>query len=308
MGLLTPIFNLINKYVFQYVLGFMMLISGNNFALSIFLFTLVINILLIPLSIKSQKASVQQTLVKPKLDKLKEKYGDDKQKYNAAMQELYQKENVSMSGGCLPLIIRFLLLISIYYLIISPLTYLTSLDSSVISQAISKAGIAANNLRAELDLIGKLPTLDTSTGVFADVFGAISHINFDFIGIDLTTTPHFTWNLKDAQLNWLIPFISFAAAMLSSIVSMRMQKRLNPDAPSMSGLMLTTPIISLVIAFAAPCGLGFYWACSSLIGGLVQTGVQYFYGPNKMIAKQRAKSIITEYENEKKLTDLIRED
>ena len=56
---------------------------GGNFAASIFLFTLLINLILIPLSIKSQKSSVQQTRIKPKLDELKKRYGDDKQRYNA---------------------------------------------------------------------------------------------------------------------------------------------------------------------------------------------------------------------------------
>ncbi|MBQ0083737.1 MAG: membrane protein insertase YidC [Clostridiales bacterium] len=294
---MTAIFSLINKYIFQYVLRLMMYISNNNFAASIFLFTLVINIVLIPLSIKSQKATVQQTLIRPKLDKLKEKCGDDKQKYNTAMQELYQKENIKMSGGCLPMILRMVLLFSVYYLVISPLTYLTSLDATTIKQAIEGAGIASNNIRAELDLVGKI---FAGSYANADISGAIANINFNFLGIDLTTTPHFTFNLKDAELNWIIPFLSFAGAMISSIISIIMSKKNNPDAPSMSGLMLTMPIVSLVFAFMAPCGLGFYWACSSIIGGLIQAGIQYFYGPYKMIAKQRAKKLIKEYENESK--------
>lgn len=297
---MTAIFNFINRYVFKYLLSAMMFVCNNNFAGAIFLFTLVINVLLIPLSIKSQKASVQQTLVKPKLDRLKEKCGDDKQKYNNAMQELYKKENVSMSGGCLPLILRMVLLFSVYYLVISPLTYLTTLDANTIKQAIAASGIDAKNIRAELELIAKLGN-GYSNAAISD---AIANINFDFLGINLTTTPHFTFNLKDAQLNWIIPFLSFAAAMISSIISMAMQKKINPDAPSMGFLMLTMPIMSLVFAFIAPCGLGFYWACSSIIGGLIQAGVQYFYGPYKMIAKQRAKSIIKEYNNEKKIIDV----
>ena len=46
--------------------------------------------------------------------------------------------------------------------------------------------------------------------------------------------------------------------------------------------------------------LGFYWACSSLIGGIIQAGVTEFYGPYKMIAKQQAKAITTEAEKEEK--------
>lgn len=301
MGFLTPIFNLINRYIFQYVLRLMMLISNNSFAASIFLFTLVINILLIPLSIRSQKATVQQTLVRPKLDKLKEKCGDDKKKYNTEMQELYQRENIKMSGGCLPMLLRMILLFSVYYLVISPLTYLSSLDAATISQAISAAKIPTSNIRAELELIEMVRSGKFANPQILDV--VTKEINFNFLGINLTETPHFTFNLKDAQLNWIIPLLSFAGAMISSIISIMMQKINNPDAPSMNGLMLTMPIISLVFAFMAPCGLGFYWACSSIIGGIIQAGIQYFYGPYKMIAKQRAKNILKEYENEKKILE-----
>ena len=94
--------------------------------------------------------------------------------------------------------------------------------------------------------------------------------------------------------------MAFAAQMLTSVISLKMQKRLNPDAPSMSGMMLTMPIISLIIGFTVPAGVGFYWACSSLIAGGVQTAVQYFYGPNKMLARERAKEILAVYDEEQK--------
>lgn len=300
MNLFQPLFNILNKYIFSYLLKFFMSLCGNSFAASIFLFTLVINLLLIPLSIKSQKASVQQTKIKPRLDALKKKYGDDKQKYNAAMQKLYTEENVSMGGGCLPMLIRFILILSVYYLVISPLTYLTTLSPDVLKAAETALEIKPENYRAELELISKI----TDGTQFPEIFGAIKNINFNFFGIDLTQTPHFTLNFKQEGLNfalWVIPFLAFAAAMLSSIISMITQKKINPDAPSMAGMMLTMPLLSLFISFAAPASLGFYWACSSLIGGLIQTAVQQIYGPYVLIARENAKNIVKESEKESKL-------
>jgi membrane protein insertase Oxa1/YidC/SpoIIIJ len=65
-------------------------------------------------------------------------------------------------------------------------------------------------------------------------------------------------------------------------------------------MMLTMPLISLFIGFSVPGVVGFYWACSSLVGGLIQAGVQYFYGPQKMLAAERAKDIVKIYEDEQK--------
>lgn len=303
---MTAVFNVFNEYIFSPFLRFFMDIFSNNFALAILVFTLVINIVLIPLNIKSQKTTLQQTRIKPKLDKLKEKCGDDKKKYSVAMQELYQKENVSMSGGCLPMIFRLVFLMSIYYLIISPISYLTTVDAASITAVKEGLGIAANNLRAELVIISKIfaPNFVAPEAIATQVTAikdAIAPINFSLFGINLTETPVFTFNFANANINWIIPFLSFAAAMVSSLISMRVQKNSNPDAPSMKGMMLSTPLISLFIAFSAPCGLGFYWACSSLIGGLIQAATQYFYGPYKMLAKERAKKIIECNKQESKI-------
>ena len=116
------LFNIINIPL-SYILNFFADILGNSFAAAVFVFTIFINVALIPLSIKSQKASVGQLRIKPKLDELKKKYGDDRQKYSMEMQKLYQEENISMSGGCLPMLIRLPFMFSVYYLITKPLTY-----------------------------------------------------------------------------------------------------------------------------------------------------------------------------------------
>lgn len=286
---MNALFNFINKplgWVLESIAG----IFGGNFAAAVFLFTLFINILLIPLSIKSQKSSVQQTRIKPKLDALKEKCGDDKQKYSMEMQKLYQEEGVSMSGGCLPMIFRLVLMMSIYWLIMQPLTYLMHIDADIISEASKALGDAAKNARAsELNII---EAVKAGTINFPEIATKLDTVDFGFFGINLTQTPKFSFDIfHDAKPIWLMPIIAFTAQILSSLLSMKMQKKINPEAPSMAGMMLTMPIISLVIGFSLPGGVTFYWACSSLIGGLIQIGVQNFYGPHKMLSRERSKEL-----------------
>lgn len=277
----------INK-PFGWILESIAGLVGGNFAASIFLFTLLINLILIPLSIKSQKSSVQQTRIKPKLDELKRRYGDDKQRYNAEMQKLYQEENVSMSGGCLPLILRLIFMMSIYWIILSPLTYLMHIDKNVISEAVKTLGTTAKS-GSELAVIDAVRngTIDSPA-----IAKALESINFEFFGINLTQTPNFSFNIfNDFQTIWIMPIIAFGAQILSSLLSMAMQKKINPDAPSMNSMLLMMPLISLFIGFSLPGGVTFYWACSSLIGGLIQTGIQFYYGPHKMLARERIKEL-----------------
>ena len=284
---MQTIFNIINIPL-GWVLEFLAVIFGGNFAASVFVFTLLANLAFIPLSIKSQKSSVQQTRIKPKLDELKKRYGDDKQKYSEAMQQLYQEENVSMSGGCLPMIVRLVIMMSIYWLIMSPLTYLLHIDKSVITDAMTQLGLAAN-ARGELQIIEAVRSGSLN---IPEISSKLSTLNFNFFGINLTQTPKFSFDIfHDAQLIWVMPIIAFLAQMLTSVLSTSMQKKINPDAPNMMGMMLTMPLISLFIGFSLPGGVTFYWACSSLIGGFIQLAVQQFYGPHKMLSRERLKEL-----------------
>ncbi len=288
---MNAIFDIINVPL-GWVLRFIASAFQGNFAASVFVFTLLINLAFIPLTIKSQKSAVGQLRIKPKLDELKQKYGDDKQKYSQAMSKLYQEENVSMSGGCLPMIIRLIIMLSIYNLIMSPLTYLMSVDADVITkatEALKATGATVTQGRSELQVIGAVLSNKISS---PEILEACKSISFNFFGINLTETPNFSLDIfNNWHINWIMPLLAFGSQMLSSILSMKLQKKTNPDAPNMSGMMLTMPLISLFIGFSLPGGVTFYWACSSLIGGLLQIAVQQFYGPHKLLAKERAKEL-----------------
>ena len=266
---------------------------GNNFAAAVLLFTLFINLALLPLTLKSQKASGGQMRIKPKLDELKKKYGDDKQRYSQEMQKLYQQENISMSGGCLPTLIRMPFLFSVYYLITQPLTYFGGVTAEKAAEIMKTLGV-----KSQVEAVN---VIQSTGNLPAGVDSAVERLNFSFFGLNLTETPKFNIDIfNNFQWIWLIPIMAFAAQMLTSIISLKLQKLTNPDAPSMGGMMLTMPLISLFIGFSVPGAVGFYWACSSLVGGLIQAGVQYFYGPQKMLAAERAKDIVKIYEDEQK--------
>lgn len=344
---MQALFNLINMPL-GIILKFIAGLFNGNFAAAVFVFTLLINLALIPLSIKSQKSSVQQTRIKPKLDELKKRYGDDKQKYSEAMQKLYQEENVSMSGGCLPMIFRLVLMMSIYYLIMSPLTYMTGVDKTKLQNVTTTISAGMEELKKEdtnkyneyksrlnwqegnrNNQLGIVSVIRGETEVLAEILSEEDYakiekdlrdiaatdrevgIDYTFFTdkIDLTESPEFSLDIVDAiRPIWLMPLLAFASQMFTSWLSMRMQKKINPEAPSMAGMMLTMPLVSLFIGFALPGGVTFYWACSSLIGGFIQIGVQQFYGPHKMLSRERAKELCVQCDFEagqiKKLGDV----
>ncbi len=295
------IFDIINIPL-GWLLEWMTGLFANSFAVAVLIFTIFINVVCIPLSIKSQKSSVGQIRIKPKLDELKKKCGDDRQKYSMEMQKLYQEENISMSGGCLPMLIRLPIMMSVYYLIRSPLTYLMHINKETISSAWN--ALVATGTVKNVNYVDELAIVDAvNKGTISspEIAAQVGNVDFDLFGIDLTQTPHFSMNIfADWQAIWLVPIFAFLAQMLVSIISMAMQKKINPDAPSMAGMMLTMPLMSLFIGFTLPGGVGFYWICSSLVAGAIQTLLQYFYSPYKMLANERANSITKVYADEQK--------
>ena len=76
-----------------------------NYGWSIVLFTLLIRLVLLPLDIKSKKSMRAMTAIQPKVQALQKKYANDKEKLNQKTMELYRKEHVSPTAGCLPMLI-----------------------------------------------------------------------------------------------------------------------------------------------------------------------------------------------------------
>ncbi len=279
------LFNIINIPL-GWVLRFISGLFGNNFAAAIFVFTILVNLAFIPLTIKGQKSAVQQLRIKPKLDELKKKYGNDKRKYSMAMSQLYQEEGVSMSGGCLPMILRLVFMMSIYWLIMSPITYLMQVDAAAIAEAKKALGGTPNELQI-------LQAIESGKISSPAIMAAKDSISFNFFGINLTDEPtKFSLDIfNNWNKTWVMPLLAFACQLISSVFSMKLQKKTNPDAPGMGGMLIMMPLISLFIGFSLPGGVTFYWACSSLIGGVMQIIVQQFYGPQKMLAKARMKEL-----------------
>jgi YidC/Oxa1 family membrane protein insertase len=87
-----------------------------NWGVSIILLTILVKLVLYPLTRKSYESTAKMREIGPKVSALKEKFGDDAQKLNAATMELYKKEGVNPLGGCLPILLQFPFFIAMFSL------------------------------------------------------------------------------------------------------------------------------------------------------------------------------------------------
>jgi len=219
---------------------------------SIIIFTIIINIVLFPLQVKQQQSMAKQSVVKPKIDRLKEKCGNDKRKLQQETMALYQKENVSMAGGCLPSLLQIVVLMIVYqgiYYCIGPSSPMPHVSHF---------------------------SLNPSQNAFV-LFGYF----------DLTQKAVFNIDIAHAfTREWLIPIMACAAQFLSSIVNMRIMKATNPSAPNMGAMMYLFPLMSLFIGFSFVTALGFYWTVSALVMLAKQLIVAKYYSVHKYTAER----------------------
>jgi len=90
-----------------------------NWGWTIVVLTIIIKIVLYPLSAASYRSMARMKHVGPRMQALKEKYGDDRQKLNAAMMELYRTEKINPMGGCLPIVLQIPIFLTLYRVILA---------------------------------------------------------------------------------------------------------------------------------------------------------------------------------------------
>ena len=90
----------------------------SNWGWAIVLLVVLIKLLLYPLSAAQYKSMAKMRKFQPRMQQLKERYGDDKEKYQLAMVELYKKEKINPAGGCLPIFIQMPVFLSLYWVLV----------------------------------------------------------------------------------------------------------------------------------------------------------------------------------------------
>jgi len=143
----------------------------NNYFLAIFLFTLIIRVLLFPFSLQSQKKQADRIRLAPRLERLQKKYKNDPQKLQKKQQALYEKEGVSLTGGCLPLIVQMIVLFGIIAVIYEPLTYLSSVPETAVNAAVNAVNVETYTKDTEHYTISEDKTTAThkETGTVIDL-------------------------------------------------------------------------------------------------------------------------------------------
>ena len=260
----------------------------NNYGVALILFAVLVQLILLPITAKSKKSMMKMSRIQPKIQKIQEKYADDKQKQNEAIQQLQKEEGATMGcGGCLWSFIPLLILIPLYTIIREPLSNLLGASNEVMAEV---AKILELNTRDGYWQITAAQAIYEDPSRFAAIPGiteqTLQGINFSFLNLNLGSQPVFNvfkWTAWDwAHIGlFLIPVLSAGQQVVAMLVSQRANNSVITDENGMVDketakksqsnqsnkvMMWMMPAMSLWIGFTVPAGLSIYW----FVGGVLR--------------------------------------
>ena len=265
MGFLANIFGYVLNFLYSWL---------QNYGWAIILFSVILQIILLPLSIKQQKSLKKSAKIQQEMQKLQLKYRNNPELLNQEVMGLYKREKVSPFSGCLSSIIQLILFLSVFYLVSRPLTYMKKVDPMVLEkyqQEITESGETSSY--PEIKIIEKKATEDENV-----------YINMDFLGLDLSKVP--MQNLSDIKV-LIIPILYVITTFINIkiMTNLNNAKSKNTDKKAITdgknedtmeeqlqsmqqmtnSMNYMMPIMSIAIAVIAPLGLSLYWLVKNIL-------------------------------------------
>lgn len=295
MGFISEIFGYVLNYLYN---------MFNNYGLAIIIFSVLLRIILIPITIKQQKAMKKNAEMQEKMKEIQSKYKNNPEKLNQETIELYKKEKMSPFSGCFSAILQLVIILSVFWLVSQPLTYMKRVNKEVIEQYKTTLTEENNGQKLTYPEIGIISKIEQE---YNNVNNQLSEeqvenreelenkksdleklrINMEFLGLDLSKVP--TQNLGDWKV-YIIPILYVITSFISiKITTNEQKKQMNKNSKkeviqeneedknkndnemleSMqqmnNSMQYMMPIMSISIAAIAPLGLALYWLVSNIL-------------------------------------------
>lgn len=321
-----------------------------NIGLAIILFTIVIYLLLMPLTIKQQKFSKLSAKMNPELQAIQAKYKNKKDNesmmaMNMETKAVYAKYGVSPSGSCVQLLIQMPILLALYRVIYNIPAYVSKVKEAFFPlvdkliaqegsiefiQSFSNAKIYAKQFANEnftggvtsyvqntfVDVLNKassaewLSLKENFSSLAADVDNTVSLLDKynNFLGLSMSNSPSFTFGEARATGSYVMMIAAFIIPVLAAVTQW-INVKLMPQQDTQSGnandqqnammqsmktMNMVMPIMSAVLCYTLPAGMGLYWVAGAVVRSIQQIII------NKHIDKMDLDELIKKNEEKAK--------
>ena len=282
--------------IFGFILNFIYEIV-QNYGVAIIIFSVLIKLLMTPISIKQQKTMKKTTKIQMKIKELQVKYKNKPEKLNQEMMELYQKEKMSPFSGCFSAIAQIILLFAVFYLVRSPLTYMKKVDTDLINKytkIINENELSTNSAYPEIEVIREIENIKklknnenaeqteerTDLAEIKDEELEQLNMNMEFFGLNLAQVPTKSSDWKAYIIPILYVLVSVLAMRIINSNSTKpktveknndekaltkQEEEFNPFDYMNKNMNIMFPFMYLAVALVAPLGLALYWLMNSLL-------------------------------------------
>ena len=272
--------------IFGYVLNFFYELIG-NYGVAIILFSIILKIVMLPISIKQQKTMKKSAKIQGQVKEIQEKYKNDPTRMNQEVMDLYKKENMSPFSGCLSSILQIILVLSMFFLVSKPLTHMRHIDKELLNSYTTQISEKSDGQvrYPEIAIIKEMSEEDENV-----------RLNMDFLSLDLSDIP------SQDYKNWkvyIIPALYVITSVISTKITTSMNKKAKEEQDSEKivksnekpkeenkalkiqeekedkeidtmeemnkQMTLMMPIMAVSIALIAPLGLALYWLVSNIL-------------------------------------------
>ncbi len=253
-----------------------------NYGWDIILFTLLINIVKIPLQLSQQKSTAKMSAFQPMLQEIQNKYKDKPEKQQEEMLKLQQEYGYSPTAGCLPMLLNFLVMFGVIGVVYNPLQRIFHISAAALTaagEAMTAGGISFTAITRDTNIIAQVVAGNSGVlGCFtADQIATITEFSqhMNFLGIDLTRIPQIS-----LSMDLLLPLLSVITMFLSTHISMKASGQQLQG--SMKVTMYMMPLLYLFFCFTYPLAFSLYYVISNIVMTVQTQVMRKVYDPVKM--------------------------
>ena len=264
--------------------------ATDSYGVALILFTLVIKLILLPFQMKSKRSMVRMNRMQGRVQEIQKKYANNQAKMQEELNKFYMEEGFNPMSGCLWSFLPLPIMIALYSIIRRPIVYFMDLGAKAeriaaldaARKLITDAGIDLGK-NAAYEEIAIAQTINSQFPEFASQTEGWININYNFLGVDLTTIPtNVIEMVKNGGLTMsaivlvLIPILCGALGFLQSKVSTMGQEN-NVANASTKTMLMFMPLMSIYIGFIMPAALGVYWVAQSVFSIIQEWILGKFY-------------------------------
>ena len=253
-----------------------------SYGWDIIIFTLLINIVKIPLQLSQQKSMAKMSAFQPMMMEIQNKYKDKPEKQQEEMLKLQQDYGYNPTAGCVPMLLNFLVMFGVIGVVYNPLERIFHISAAALTaagEALTASGVAFTAITRDTTIISQLVAGNGSLAAcftpeqIATVTEFSRHMTF--LGIDLTRVPKL-----GLSLDIVLPLLSVITMLLSTHISMKASGQQMQG--SMKLTMYMMPLMYLFFCFTYPLAFSLYYVISNIVMTVQTQVMRKVYDPDKM--------------------------